>query len=167
MRRLLGVRFRRIAAVLDRHGLKFGLEFLGPAHFRDDPGFTFVYRMEDMLAFAEEIGSNVGVLVDSFHWHCLGGTHEALAAIPRDRLVYAHINDARDVPREAQRDDDRLLPGEGIIDLRGFLGGLRAAGYDGPVGIEVDGPYLAQVAPDEAAERARRAWDVVATPHSW
>jgi sugar phosphate isomerase/epimerase len=164
-RQWVGARFRWIAGLLADHGLRFGLEFLGPAHFRDDPGFTFLYRMEDMLAFAEELGPNVGVLVASFHWHCLDGTREALAALPTDRLVYAHINDAPDLPRAQQRDDRRLLPGEGVIDLAGFLGGLQAAGYDGPVGIEVDGPALQGLSPDEAAERARRAWDGVLARH--
>jgi sugar phosphate isomerase/epimerase len=114
--------------------------------------------MEDMLAFATEIGPNVGILVDSLHWHCLGSDCGALEAVPSDRLVYAHINDAPDVPREEQRDDDRLLPGEGAIDLCGFLSALRAAGYDGPVGIEIDGPALLHFVPDEAASRARLAW---------
>jgi sugar phosphate isomerase/epimerase len=160
-RRWLGERFRWIARLLADRGLRFGLEFIGPAHFRADPGFTFLYRMEDMLAFAEELGPNVGVLVDSFHWYCLSGTRDALAALPADRLVYAHINDAPDLPRDEQRDDRRLLPGQGVIDLAGFLHGLQDVGYDGPVGIEVDGPALQDLSADDAAARARRAWDSV------
>lgn len=114
-----------------------------------------------MLEFAESLGSTVGILVDSLHWHCVGATVQALAAIPADRLIYAHIDDAPDVLRDAVRDDGRLLPGDGTIDLTGFLRGLEAAGYAGPIGIEVDGLALQQLSPDEAAAAARNAWDRV------
>ena len=156
-----GKRLGAIAERLAAHGLRFGLEFVGPAHLRHEPGHSFIYRLPEMLEFAEEIGPNLGVLVDSLHWHCSGGTVEDLARIPAGRLVYAHIDDAPDLPREAVRDDGRLVPGEGVIDLTGFLRGLRSAGYDGPVGIEVDGPALQHLSPDEAASRARRAWERV------
>jgi sugar phosphate isomerase/epimerase len=115
--------------------------------------------MEDMLGFAESLGPTVGILVDSLHWHCVGGTVEALAAIPAERLIHAHIDDAPDLPREAQRDDGRLLPGEGVIDLCGFLRALASAGYDGSIGIEIDGPALQNLSPDAAAAAAKRAWD--------
>jgi sugar phosphate isomerase/epimerase len=160
-RRLVARRFRRIAAMLQDHGLRFGLEFIGPAHLREAPGHTFIFRMEDMVAFAEEIGPNVGVLVDALHWHCLGGMVEALASIPPERLVYAHIDDAPNRPRHLLRDDERLLPGDGSIDLCGFLSGLSAAGYDGPVGIEIDGSALRHLTDDDAAAAARRAFENV------
>jgi sugar phosphate isomerase/epimerase len=154
-----GGRLRRVADLLAEHGLRFGLEFVGPAHLRREPGHTFLYRMEEMLAFAEELGPTVGILVDSLHWHCVGGTVEALAAVPAERLVHAHIDDAPDLPRDAVLDDGRLLPGEGVIDLCGFLGGLAAAGFSGPIGIEVDGPALQHLSADAAAAAARQAWD--------
>jgi len=160
-RRQIERRFTLIDALLADHGLRFGLEFLGPAHFLREPGHTFLYRMQDMLAFAEAIGPNVGLLIDSLHWHCLGADRQALAALPPDRVIYAHIDDAPSGPVAAQRDDDRLLPGEGIIDLIGFIEGLAAAGYSGPIGIEIDGPYLRSDPPERAAARARAAWDVL------
>jgi sugar phosphate isomerase/epimerase len=160
-RRLIGRRFARIDAVLAAHGLRFGLEFLGPAHFLTDPGHTFLYRMQDMLAFAEEIGPNVGILVDSLHWYCQGADRAALAAVPATRLVYAHIDDAPPGPIAAQRDDDRVLPGEGAIDLVGFIQALAAAGYRGPIGIEIDGAYLRSDPPQVAARRALTAWQAL------
>lgn len=160
-RRRIGRRFERVDRILADSGLRFGLEFLGPAHFLSDPGHTFLYRMQDMLAFAESISPNVGILVDSLHWHCQGADRAALACVPRGRIVYAHIDDAPPGPVAAQRDDDRLLPGEGVIDLVGFIGSLTAAGYAGPIGIEIDGPYLRADSPEGAARRARSAWDTL------
>lgn len=160
-RRRIGRRFQQVDQILARQGLRFGLEFLGPAHFLTDPGYTFLYWMRDMLSFAESISANVGLLVDSLHWYCQGGDRAALASLPAGRIVYAHIDDAPAGPRAAQRDDDRLLPGEGVIDLAGFIGSLAAAGYSGPIGIEIDGPYLRADSPERAARRARAAWDTL------
>lgn len=160
-RRRIGRRFQRVDQILARSGLRFGLEFLGPAHFLNDPGYTFLYRMQDMLAFAELLGPNVGILVDSLHWHCQGADRAALASVPEGRIIYAHIDDAPAGPLAAQRDDDRLLPGEGVIDLTGFIQALAAAGYAGPIGIEIDGPYLRAESPERAARRARSAWDAL------
>jgi len=157
----IGRRFHSVDKILARSGLRFGLEFLGPAHFLLDPGYTFLYWMQDMLAFAESISPNVGILVDSLHWHCQGADRAALASIPKGRIIYAHIDDAPPGPLSAQRDDDRLLPGEGVIDLAGFVQSLTAAGYAGPIGIEIDGPYLRQEPPERAARRARSAWDAL------
>jgi sugar phosphate isomerase/epimerase len=117
--------------------------------------------MQDMLTFAESISPNVGILVDSLHWHCQGGDRAALASVPPGRIVYAHIDDAPPGPLAAQRDDDRLLPGEGVIDLSGFIQSLAAAGYAGPIGIEIDGPYLRADPPERAARRALAAWDAL------
>jgi sugar phosphate isomerase/epimerase len=160
-RRQIGRRFALVDALLADNGLRFGLEFLGPAHFLLEPGHTFLYRMQDMLAFAESIGPNVGVLIDSLHWHCLGADRDALAALPPNRVIYAHIDDAPAGPVAAQRDDDRLLPGEGVIDLIGFIEALASAGYSGPIGIEIDGPYLRADSPERAAARAFAAWNAL------
>jgi 2-keto-myo-inositol isomerase len=160
-RQRIGRRFKLVDTLLAENGLRFGLEFLGPAHFLQDPGYTFLYRMQDMLAFAQSISENVGLLIDSLHWHCLGADRAALAALPPDRVIYAHIDDAPPGPVAAQRDDDRLLPGEGVIDLIGFIEGLESAGYSGPIGIEIDGPYLRSDPPERAASRAHAAWDAL------
>jgi 2-keto-myo-inositol isomerase len=157
-RRWIGRRLRAVAELLSDYGMELGIEFVGPTHFLMDEGYTFLYGIEEMLAFAKEIGSNVGILVDSFHWHSLGSTEAALAALPARRITYLHISDAPNVPREQQQDHIRLLPGAGIIDLCGFLRGVVAAGYTGPVGIEVHGTSLTNLSPDEAAARAYRSW---------
>ena len=158
-RRWIGARFRAIREVLASDSIRFGLEFIGPLHYLSEPGRTFIRGMQDMLAFAEDLGSNAGLLVDSFHWHCLGNTEEDLAAVPAERIIYVHINDAPNVPVEEQQDEKRLLPGEGIINLSAFVRGLAKAGYEGPVGIEVPTSTLKNATPDEAAALARQSWN--------
>ncbi|MBC8101983.1 MAG: sugar phosphate isomerase/epimerase [Cytophagales bacterium] len=55
----------------------------------------------------------------------------------------------------------RVLPGEGVIDLPGFLRGLRAAGYQGYIAAEVLAPQDLAPTPDEAAARVRTALQTV------
>lgn len=128
-------RFRPIAQVLQAHGCRLGLEFLGPKTIREKLKYPFIYRMEDMLQMAREIGPNVGLLLDSWHWYTSGGTLEDLKKLTNSDVVYVHVNDApRGVPLDQHVDNRRSLPGAtGVIDLVGFLKALDAIGYDGPV----------------------------------
>ncbi len=131
-------RFKPVAQILADHGISLGLEFIGPKTLRDSQKHPFVYRMEDMLALGEEIGPNVGLLLDSFHWYTAGQTVTELEQVAVDRIVHVHINDARlgRTPEE-QIDGERGLPGDsGVIDLEGFFGALKKIGYTGPVVVE-------------------------------
>ena len=128
-------RFAPIANVLRKHGCRLGLEFIGPRTIRDRLQYPFVYKMLDMLELAREIGPNVGLLLDSWHWYTSGGTLEELKTLTNDDIVYVHVNDApRGVPLEDHIDNKRCLPGAtGVIDITGFLRVLADTGYDGPV----------------------------------
>jgi 4-hydroxyphenylpyruvate dioxygenase len=55
----------------------------------------------------------------------------------------------------------RLLPGDGVADLVGLIGALRAAGCTAPIEVEVYSDALASLPPVEAARRARTAIDSV------
>ncbi len=128
-------RFGPIAEALHRHGCRLGLEFIGPKTIRDRLKYPFVYKMLDMVALGREIGPNVGLLLDCWHWYTSGGTLDELATLTNHDIVYVHVNDApRGVPLEAHIDNKRCLPGAtGVIDITGFLQTLAQIGYDGPV----------------------------------
>ena len=145
-------RFTPIARVLHDHGCRLGLEFIGPKTLRDSRRYPFIYRMEDMLRMGEEIGPNVGVLLDCWHWYTSGGTLDDLRALHPEQVVYVHVNDApAGVPVEEQLDNVRALPGEtGVIDIAGFLQALQAIGYDGPVVPEPFKKELADLPSDDA-----------------
>jgi sugar phosphate isomerase/epimerase len=55
--------------------------------------------------YRRELGKleNIGLLVDSFHWHTSGGTPMDLASIPTWQVVHVHVNDAPNLPREQQQ----------------------------------------------------------------
>ena len=78
--------------------------------------------MNEMLEFAKECGSNVGLTLDAWHWHHAGGTPEDIVAAGKDRIVVVHFDDSARLPPEEVRDNERLLPGEGVINLTGVSG---------------------------------------------
>lgn len=83
---------------------------------------------------------NGGLNVDT--WHCArtGTTVEDLRALPGDRVLAIQLSDA---PRRAEENlvhatlHDRVLPGEGELDLTGYLGALGDIGVRAPTGVEV------------------------------
>jgi sugar phosphate isomerase/epimerase len=68
-------------------------------------------------------------------------------------VVAVHVNDApAGIARHEQIDNQRALPTEtGVIDLVGFMGKLKAIGYDGPVTAE---PFSKRVVDLAAANPA-------------
>jgi sugar phosphate isomerase/epimerase len=146
---------RPVAQILADHGLRFGLEFVSPYHLRRQYPHEFIFTPGLMLELAAEIGPNVGLLVDSFHCHCSQTPWRQVAQFPAEKIVLSHINDAPRLPAEDLQDGQRLLPGEGAIDLPAYLKALKAAGYTGPVSLEAFGC----VKELPAQQAARKAWD--------
>lgn len=151
-RKLLHGRLSRAAKVLAEHKVRLGLEFLGPLHIRKAMPYEFIWKMGEMLEFARECGPNVGLLLDSWHWHHAGATPADILKAGREAIVHVHISDAPSLPPEQIKDNERLLPGEGIIDFAGFFGALKKIGYNGAVSPEVFGRGLQKMPLAEAAQ---------------
>jgi sugar phosphate isomerase/epimerase len=128
-------RLRPVAEILGEHGCTFGLEFLGPKTLREMFPHPFLYQLYPMLEMGAEMGANVGVLLDCWHWHTSGGTVEEIRALRPEQVTYVHVNDAPlGVAMEDYVDNVRGLPGEtGVIAIGDFLRALQAIGYTGPV----------------------------------
>lgn len=151
-------RFVEIAKVLADNGIRLGLEFIGPKHLRPNPDNVWFYTIPDALRVADEINSladtaNVGLLVDSWHWHTSEAAAMDLAAIPLEQIVHVHVNDApAGVATADLVDSVRELPGAtGVIDIQAFLSTLNALGYDGPVAVETFSKSLSELPSEEAA----------------
>jgi sugar phosphate isomerase/epimerase len=151
-------RFSPIAEILAASGISLGLEFIGPKTLRDTQKFPFVYKMGEMLEFGREIGSNVGLLLDAYHWYTSHATLADLGELKHEDIVYVHLNDARDgFEIDEQLDGIRRLPGEtGVIDLHGFVRVLKRIGYDGPVAVEPFKKELGELGSDEERLRVVR-----------
>ncbi|HLY19686.1 MAG TPA: sugar phosphate isomerase/epimerase family protein [Bryobacteraceae bacterium] len=154
LRALYLKRFRAVADVLARSHVRLGLEFLGPLHLRRQEPYEFIWRMPEMLAFARECGPNVGLLLDVWHWHHAGATTADIVKAGKDAIVHVHFNDAPKLPPDQIRDDQRLMPGDGVINLNGFLMALHEIGYQDALSVEVFGRFLKDMTPEAAARRA-------------
>src|SRR5438094_688880 len=116
-RKIYKERFHAAADILARAHVRLGLEFLGPVHLRKLYPHEFIWRMDEMLEFARECGPNVGILLDSWHWHHAGATVADIVTAGKNGIVHVQVNDSPQLPPEKILDNERLMPGEGVIDL--------------------------------------------------
>lgn len=152
LRPLLKERLSAIGEVLRRSGLRLSLEFLGPLHFRKQHAHEFIWRMDEALAFAKECGPNVGLTLDVWHWYHAGATRADIVAAGKERIVHVHLSDCPKIPPEQVRDDHRLLPGEGVIRLVGFVRTLKQIDYTGGISPEPIGRIPKDTPPEQGAK---------------
>jgi len=146
-------RVTAIAAVLERSKIRLGLEFLGPVYFRSNEKspHTFIYTLPETVALAAECGPNIGVVLDAWHWYHSRGTAAEIVAAGKSRIVHVHLSDAKPAPPEEVRDNQRHMPGEGVIDLVGFFQALKQIGYVDGVSPEPLGRVPADMPAEEGA----------------
>ncbi len=149
-------RLREIASILQDHGLRFGLEYVGTPSLRARSRHPFVHSLPQALELIDAIGvRNTGVILDSWHWWTAGDTLEGLAKLTKADVVAVDLNDApAGLPLDQQQDNRRELPAAtGVIPVAGFLNALLAMGYDGPVRAEPFNQPLNALENDEACAR--------------
>jgi sugar phosphate isomerase/epimerase len=151
LHKILKDRLAAIAEILQRSRVRLALEFLGPLHFRTAQPHEFIWRMDEALEFAKECGPNVGLLLDVWHWYHAGATVSDIAAAGRARIFHVHLSDCVKEPPEQVRDNQRVLPGEGVINLTGFLQALQNIGYQDGISPEPIGRIPKEMAPEEGA----------------
>lgn len=161
-------RLSEAAKVLNDHGLRLGLEFVGPRTSRARNRFPFICAQRDMMELVDAIGTpNVGLLMDSWHWYTSHGTVEELLTLSNEDIVHVHVNDApAGVPVDQQVDNRRALPvTTGAIDMKGFINALVRIGYDGPVECEPFDQQLRQMDSDTALQKTsdalKRVWQLI------
>jgi sugar phosphate isomerase/epimerase len=124
-------RFAELLEIGKGIGVKPSMEFLG-----------FVDGIKD-VAGAWAIASGAGdpratVVADVFHMIRGGGRVDDLLQLPGDRLANFHINDVPAQPDPlTQKDEDRVMVGDGIADLPRVIANLRSIGYRGPLSLEL------------------------------
>ena len=153
-------RIGKIGAVLAGHGIRLGLEYVGPKTLWSTGKYPFVRTLKQTRELITASGAgNVGICLDTFHWYTAGESAEDLRALTDADVISADVNDGvAGVEPEAQIDGQRELPGAtGVIDLAGFMGALRNIGYSGPVQAEPFNAVLRSLEPREAIERTAAA----------
>jgi sugar phosphate isomerase/epimerase len=147
----LAEHFARLCEAMKPYGLTANLEFMP---------WTGVKDAQAAMRVLQAAGnpSNGAILVDALHFGRSTSSLADIAAIPRACLQYAQICDAQaglnftteELIHTARQ--ERQLPGEGTIDLRGLFANLPP---DLPVSVEV--PDLAR-----SAQMGDKAWAALA-----
>jgi sugar phosphate isomerase/epimerase len=151
---------RAVAAAGAEAGVRVALE---PIHPSQADVFSHVSTIPHAL---ELIGdADVEILLDTWHVPDPEGIRPYV-----DRIAGVHVADRREPTRSHF---DRVLPGDGVLDLGGVLRALEEGGYDGWYDVEIfsdNGAFgdafpdsLWDVDPGELARRAResleRVWE--------
>jgi 2-keto-myo-inositol isomerase len=126
-------------------GVKPSVEYLG---FAEE-----INRIEDALEIAAGSGhADATVVLDPFHCFRGGGSIEAIRQLRPEQIAISHFNDTPAFPpRELQHDPDRVLPGDGHLDLKRYVALLREIGYRGCLSLEVFNRELWAQNPREVA----------------
>ena len=82
---------------------------------------------------------NLGLIVDSFHTLSLGDDPSGLADIPGERIFFVQLADAPRLSMDvlSWSRHFRNFPGQGQLDVAGFLSRVLASGYTGPLSLEI------------------------------
>jgi 4-hydroxyphenylpyruvate dioxygenase len=101
----------------------------------------------------------LGLCLDSFHVLSRGGDPAGFAAVPAEKLFFLQLADAPHMDMDVLQwsRHHRLFPGQGAFDLPAFLGHVLAAGYTGPLSLEVFNDVFRQADPARAAVDAMRS----------
>ncbi|TCJ19737.1 sugar phosphate isomerase/epimerase [Rubrobacter taiwanensis] len=137
---------RNLAEATEATGVEIAVEFNWSPIIRSLQSAVRVAEMADH--------PRVGVLFDTAHYHV---TPTKLADINEDSVRYikhVHLNDMPDRPADlTHRDFDRVLPGEGVLDLPEIISALERNGYSGFFSIELFNAQLWRLPAKEAAKR--------------
>ncbi len=81
----------------------------------------------------------LGLIVDSFHTLSLGDDPAGIAQVPSDKLFFVQMADAPKLSMDvlSWSRHFRNFPGQGDLDVTGFMRAVLASGYSGPLSLEV------------------------------
>lgn len=141
-----------LAALSDRaaeHDLLVHVEFLPWSRIADIGSAWEIVRRADR--------PNAGIAVDAWHWFRGIPDEQVLRSIPGAKIIAIQLDDAPVAPEANLMSatlHDRLLPGDGELELVSLCAALRDVGADAPIGVEVFSDDLHALGAQEAARRA-------------
>ena len=82
---------------------------------------------------------NVGLIVDSFHTLGRKLDPNSLRSVPGDKIFFVQLADAPAIEMDLLywSRHFRNMPGEGDLDVTGFMQAVMATGYSGPISLEI------------------------------
>tara|TARA_B100001123_G_C15313296_1_gene1025230 strand:- start:989 stop:1852 length:864 start_codon:yes stop_codon:yes gene_type:complete len=157
---LVASRLKKIAKVAADFEIQVGIEYCGPPLFPDKK-YPFLTGIKGALQMAEKAGNeNIGLTLDPCHFNGAGDRIDDIEAAS-GRITCLHINDMPEGSPDKLVDADRVMPGDGIMDLVGFLQAVVNNGYRGPCAVELFNPEIRKGDPTEVATEARLKTETV------
>jgi 4-hydroxyphenylpyruvate dioxygenase len=124
--------FHELGERAARHGIRVGYEALAwGRHVNDHRDAWEVVRRADH--------ANVGLILDSFHTLARKIDPDTIRSIPGDRIFFVQLADAPNIDMDLLywSRHFRNMPGEGDLDVPGFMRAVAATGYDGTLSLEI------------------------------
>ena len=152
----IGKQFARIADLADP-SVSFAVEFnWGP--------FVKSVRSARIVVDAAD-HPRVGILFDPAHYHCTTTKLEDLTPAVVAKIIHVHMDDMADKPGERSHcNQDRVLPGEGTLDLGAIIDRLEGHRYRGAFSIEMFNEELWNTPVQEAAGRMYESMAALCNP---
>ncbi|MBM3475058.1 MAG: sugar phosphate isomerase/epimerase [Armatimonadetes bacterium] len=138
-------RYRELLEIGEGFGVVPAVEFVG--------FFQGINRLGQAAAIGIEANHPQACLVaDTFHLFRGASGFDGVRHLSGTFIACFHFNDApAQPPRTEQGDDDRVLPGDGVLPLPQLLRDLRAIGFNGPLSLELFNRPLWERDPVEVA----------------
>ncbi len=131
-----------------KYNVRLVYEFMGFAkQIRDLPTSWEIVRKTQR--------ENVGLCLDTFHIYRGKSRIEDIRKVPKEKIFFIHVNDAKERPIEQLGDYDRVYPGEGVLPAKEVLQALKDIGYDGYYSIEIYNEDYWREDPKEVALKAK------------
>ena len=142
----------RLAEEAADHGIRIAFEALAwGAHVSD---YMDAWRIVELADHP-----SLGTCLDSFHILSVGSDPAGIREIPGEKIFFLQLADAPVIGMDVLQWSRhyRCFPGQGGFDLPGFMAHVRAAGYAGPLSLEVFNDVFRQADPDRIAVDAMRS----------
>lgn len=138
-------RLRDLAEQIDRYDINVALEFNWS---------PIVKSLDSAVLIVQQVNHpRVGVLFDPAHYYTTFTKFEHLNARTIPWIKHVHLDDMRDKPADFSHcNSDRVLPGQGILNLRAMIAVLEEYGYNGWFSIEMFDEDLWKLPVEDAAQ---------------
>jgi len=130
-RALGAVHYHELLEIGRTLGVRPAFEYLG---FVEE-----ICRLEDAIDIVNRTQHvDATIVIDPFHCVRGGGSIETIRQLDPRRIAISHFNDCpADPPFRLQRDEDRVMPGDGVVDLSAWCHALTDIGYNGWLSLEL------------------------------
>ncbi|MDF2993843.1 MAG: 4-hydroxyphenylpyruvate dioxygenase, partial [Microbacterium sp.] len=134
-----------------RRGLRLAFEAVPWGRLRTHDDAWRIVRQVDHPA--------LGLCLDSFHVLSIHNDPDVIADVAADKIFHVQLADAPRPNMDVREWSlhSRLFPGQGSLDVAGFLGRILSGGYAGPIALEVFNDVYQQEDPRHAATDAMRS----------